>query len=124
MNIESHRLDAEHYTLKENEAHKINRAMQSDKRVITVGTTATRVLEHSFNNGMVEHGGGFTDLFIYPAYSFKIVNTLITNFHMPRSTPYLLTSAFGGTGLIKEAYRYAITHQFKFFSYGDAMMIL
>ncbi|HEO64514.1 MAG TPA: tRNA preQ1(34) S-adenosylmethionine ribosyltransferase-isomerase QueA, partial [Spirochaetes bacterium] len=111
-------MDAEHYTLKENETDKINRAIQSNKRVITVGTTATRVLEHSFNNEMVGHGEGYTGLFIYPGYSFKVVNTLVTNFHMPRSTPYLLTSAFGGTGLIKEAYHYAITHQFKFFSYG------
>ncbi|GMT50180.1 MAG: hypothetical protein IEMM0008_1719 [bacterium] len=117
-------MDAEHYTLTENEAHKINRAIQSNKRVITVGTTATRVLEHSFNNGMLEHGEGYTELFIYPTYSFKVVNTLITNFHMPRSTPYLLTSAFGGTGLIREAYQYAISKQFNFFSYGDSMMIL
>lgn len=108
----------------EQEAKKINKAIQENKRIITIGTTSTRVIEHCFNGNHIKSGHGKTDLFIYPEYHFKGVNCLITNFHMPKSTPFLLASAFGGKKLVKQAYEYAISKDFQFYSYGDAMLIL
>jgi len=92
--------------------------------VIAVGTTSTRVLESiSDDNGRIPAGAGFTKLFIYPGYRFKRVNALLTNFHLPKSSLYLLTSAFGGTELIRRAYAEAIRERYRFYSYGDCMFV-
>ncbi len=94
------------------------------KRVIAVGTTSTRVLESTADeNGRIKAASGFTKLFIYPGYRFKRVNALLTNFHLPRSSLYLLTSAFGGMELIREAYAEAVRERYRFYSYGDCMFI-
>ena len=94
------------------------------KRVISVGTTVTRVLEHLGQNGSVTAGQGRTDIFIYPPYSFRIVDALLTNFHLPKSTLLMLVRAFANRELILEAYEEAVRERYRFFSYGDCMLIL
>ncbi len=122
--VESHSLDEERYIIKESEANKINRAIESGNRVIAVGTTVTRTIEHSFKDGKVIAGEGKTNLYIYPGYNFRVVNAIISNLHIPKSTPLLLISAFAGKALINKAYDYAIKREFRFFSYGDSMLII
>ena len=126
--IEEHRMHEEYYELPKSTAGRINQTKQSKRDVYSVGTTSTRVLE-----GCAEGDGtrivlnanrGNTDLFVYPGYRFKIVDHLITNFHLPKSTLLLLVSAFAGREFIFEAYRQAIRERYRFFSYGDAMLIL
>jgi S-adenosylmethionine:tRNA ribosyltransferase-isomerase len=93
--------------------------------VVAVGTTATRALESAVGeDGLVRPGAGRTELFVYPGYQFQIVGGLLTNFHLPRSSLLMLVSAFAGRELVLEAYRYAVAEQFRFYSYGDAMLIL
>jgi S-adenosylmethionine:tRNA ribosyltransferase-isomerase len=104
-----------------NEAHKRNAS------IFSCGTTSLRTLETCADDIIetrLEDSSGFTDLFIYPGYKFRIVNKLITNFHLSKSTLLLLTSAFAGKKLLFDAYKYAIENRFRFFSYGDAMLIL
>jgi S-adenosylmethionine:tRNA ribosyltransferase-isomerase len=99
--------------------------LHNQKRVIAVGTTAMRVLESAARQpGKLSPGENSTNLFIYPGYQFKIVNAMVTNFHLPRTTLILLVSAFMGAEFQKQAYQYAIEQQFRFYSYGDAMLIL
>ena len=119
-----HHMDAESFEILESEAQKVNLALRSGKRIITVGTTATRVVENCQECGQMKSSRGKTDLFIYPGYQFNIVNSLISNFHMPKSTPLLLVSAFAGRDLIRNAYQHAIRNEYHFYSYGDSMMIL
>ncbi len=127
-NIEEHRMDEETYSISEGVAEKINDALINDRRVIAVGTTVTRALESS----AVQKGGGYivapgeetTDLFIYPPYRFKIIKALLTNFHLPLSTNYVLVSTFIGLELARRAYDYAIKNRFRFYSFGDAMLII
>ena len=119
-----HEMDEERFELLETETQKINQALCDGKRVITVGTTATRVLEHCEKERKLKAMSGKTGLFIYPGYEFRIVSGVVSNLHMPKSTPLLLVSAFGGVELIRKAYRHAIAKEYRFYSYGDSMMIL
>lgn len=124
-NIEAHRMHKEYYRLAPEPAEKINRVRQAGGRVICVGTTATRTIETlAQSDGTVQPGEGTTDLYIYPGYSFKAVDVLITNFHLPKSSLLLLVSAFAGHDLIRKAYEEAIRERYRFYSYGDAMLII
>jgi S-adenosylmethionine:tRNA ribosyltransferase-isomerase len=125
--IEQHQMHKENYELRENSAQQISAVKQSGKRICAVGTTACRVLESCANNQhdfAISAGKGATDIFIYPPYKFKAVDMLLTNFHLPKTTLLMLISAFAGKDLIMEAYRQAVKQEYRFFSYGDAMLIL
>ena len=124
MRIEDHHIDPEFYEISESACSIINERNPGGK-VVSVGTTTARVLETvSGEDGKLEAGSGWTDLFIYPGYRFKIVNSLITNFHPPRSTTFVLTCAFCGRELLLSAYQSAIEKRYRFFSFGDAMLIV
>ncbi|HEX37749.1 MAG TPA: tRNA preQ1(34) S-adenosylmethionine ribosyltransferase-isomerase QueA [Candidatus Cloacimonetes bacterium] len=123
-NIEEHNMHTEYCEIPEESAKKINHARQSGKKVVAVGTTSVRTLESFAKNGLLTSGEMYTNIFIYPGYRFKIVDSMITNFHLPRSTLLMLVSAFAGYDLIVEAYQRAIAEKFRFYSYGDAMLIL
>jgi S-adenosylmethionine:tRNA ribosyltransferase-isomerase len=124
-NIEGHRMHEEFYHLANDTAQRINQARRVGGRIISIGTTATRTIEtRAAADGTVQAGEGFTDLYIYPGYSFKAVDALITNFHLPRSSLLLLVSAFAGHELIRRAYAEAIRERYRFYSYGDAMLIV
>lgn len=124
-NVEDHKMDFEWFQISESVANTINQAKASGARIFACGTTVVRTLESSGSlEGIVAAGEGETDLFIKPGYKFKIVDRLITNFHLPGSTLLLLVSAFAGKDFVFGAYRQAIDHRFRFFSFGDAMMIL
>ena len=119
--IEDHAMEAEWFELTSESAALINRA----RRVIAVGTTATRVIESvADETGLMRPASGSTSLFIYPGYRFKRVNGLLTNFHLPKSSLFLLASAFAGTSLLRAAYRLAVENQYRFYSYGDCTLIL
>jgi S-adenosylmethionine:tRNA ribosyltransferase-isomerase len=122
--VESHRMDREDVEIPEETADAVNRARAEGRRVIAVGTTTTRALEWAAGPGRrVQAGRGAADLYIYPGYSFKTIDGLITNFHLPRSTLLLLVSAFCGRDLALAAYRHAVTARYRFYSYGDAMLV-
>lgn len=122
--IEEHHMHSEFYTLDEETAKKINRTKENGHRVIGVGTTSTRVLETlTDDNGIIHAGSGWTDIFIYPGYRFKMIDALITNFHLPQSTLIMLVSALAGRENVLNAYREAVEMQYRFFSFGDAMFI-
>lgn len=122
--ITEHKMHSEYYELSENEAKKINEAHKNGKRVISVGTTSTRTLETiGDNNGFVKAQSGWTDIFIYPGYKFRVVDSLITNFHLPESTLVMLVSTLAGKENIMQAYEAAVKNKYRFFSFGDAMMI-
>jgi S-adenosylmethionine:tRNA ribosyltransferase-isomerase len=105
-------------------ADLINRARESQKRVIAVGTTCVRTLEYALDeNEQISAGSGRCDLFIYPGYRYKVVDAMITNFHLPKSTLLMLVSAFAGRENILKAYQVAIRRKYRFYSYGDAMFI-
>ncbi|GAB6075903.1 tRNA preQ1(34) S-adenosylmethionine ribosyltransferase-isomerase QueA [Desulfurobacterium crinifex] len=124
-NVEEHQMDYETYHVPEDTAAEINRAKEEGRRVIAVGTTVTRTLESAAEkDGKVKPGEGSTNLFIYPGYRFKVIDALITNFHLPRSTLLMLVSAFAGRERILNAYREAVEKGYRFYSYGDAMFIL
>jgi len=122
--VEDHHMHSEFYTVDREAAEKINRAKQSGGRVIAVGTTSCRTLESvASEDGRMKEGSGWTDIFIYPGYPFKIVDALITNFHLPKSTLMMLVSALAGRDHIMAAYEEAVKEQYRFFSFGDAMLI-
>jgi S-adenosylmethionine:tRNA ribosyltransferase-isomerase len=123
--IEDHRMEAEWIEISEEIQRKIEQTRKKGKRVIAVGTTTTRALE-SFadQDGRVRAGRGFSSLFIYPPFRFRVVDALVTNFHLPKSTLIMLVSAFAGRELIMKAYQEAIERRYRFYSYGDAMLIL
>lgn len=122
--VEQHRMTREFYGLTAPEAAVIAGARAAGGRVVAVGTTATRTLETIGQRmGDVTASSGWSDLFIYPGYCFRVVNALVTNFHLPRSTLFLLVCAFAGRELMFEAYRTAIAEGYRFYSYGDAMLI-
>lgn len=122
--IRQHKMHAESYVISEKTAAHINHAKAGGGRIVAVGTTCVRTLEYATNeSGYVSPGSGECDLFIYPGYRFSIVDAMITNFHLPQSTLLMLVSAFAGRENILESYREAIQHQYRFFSYGDAMLI-
>src|SRR5262245_46360229 len=123
--VEDHRLEAERYEIGVAAADAIARARTEGRRVVAVGTTTTRTLEAvaSANNGAVVAGTGSTDLFIYPGFRFQVVTALLTNFHLPKSSLLMLVSAFAGRELVRIAYDAAIAARYRFYSYGDAMLI-
>jgi S-adenosylmethionine:tRNA ribosyltransferase-isomerase len=123
--IEDHHMHNEYREIPEQTSRAINRAKQEGRRVIAVGTTVVRALESSVDNsGNLRSASGFTDLFIYPGFQFKVVDVLITNFHLPRSTLMMLVSAFAGKELVLKAYKEAIDKRYRLLSYGDSMMIV
>lgn len=122
--IEQHRMSREFYRLTAADARMIQRARRAGGRVVAVGTTVTRTLETIGQEaGRLEAHTGWSELFIYPGYRFQVVENLVTNFHLPRSTLFLLVCAFAGRELMHEAYRVAIAERYRFYSYGDAMLI-
>jgi len=123
--IENHKMHSEFYIVSEEAANAINLAKAQGGRIITVGTTSTRTLETVCNDkGYVKSGSGWTDIFIYPGYKFKVVDGIITNFHLPESTLIMMISAFAGRENIMNAYNIAIKNKYRFFSFGDAMLIV
>jgi S-adenosylmethionine:tRNA ribosyltransferase-isomerase len=122
--IDGHRVAAEWALITEAAAQGINRTRSLGGRVIAVGTTSTRALEAAAANHLVTARSGFVDLTIVPGYEFRIVDALLTNFHLPRSSLLMLVSAFAGRDLILEAYRHAVKEGYRFYSYGDCMLIL
>lgn len=123
-NIEEHKMHSEYFRIDETACNKINAAKKAGKRVIAVGTTSLRVLETvADESGFIGPKEGYTDIFIYPGYRFKITDCLITNFHLPESTLIMLVCALAGKEKIMEAYKIAIEERYRFFSFGDAMFI-
>ena len=124
--IEEHDMHSEYYHLSSKEAEKINRVKSRNGRIIAVGTTSTRTLEAiaSENNGEIVPTSGWTSIFIYPPYQFKAIDAMITNFHLPKSTLIMLISALAGREFILDAYHEAIKQEYRFFSFGDAMLIV
>jgi S-adenosylmethionine:tRNA ribosyltransferase-isomerase len=123
--VEDHRLESEHYEILESAARQINLAMTARRRIIAVGTTTTRTLEAvaMAHEGRLAAGTGATDLFIYPGFEFRVVSGLMTNFHLPRSSLLMLVSAFAGRERVLAAYAAAVAERYRFYSYGDAMLI-
>lgn len=123
-NIEDHHMHSEYFEVTDEACNIINKAKTNGKRVIAVGTTSTRTLESiGDKDGFIEPKKGWTDIFIYPGYKFKVIDALITNFHLPESTLIMLVSAFAGKENIFNAYRIAVDKKYRFFSFGDAMFI-
>jgi S-adenosylmethionine:tRNA ribosyltransferase-isomerase len=123
-NILEHNMHSEYYSMSKESAETINKAKEKGNKIIAVGTTSTRVLETlADENGKVKSGSGWTDIFIYPGYKYKIVDSLITNFHLPKSTLLMLVSAFSSKEIIFNAYDIAIKEKYRFFSFGDAMLL-
>jgi len=123
-NVEDHRMLEETYGVGREAAQAIDRAKAEGRPIVAVGTTVVRTLESAWGQGGVAEGAGSTSLFITPGYKFKVVDRLLTNFHLPRSTLLMLVSAFAGTELIRRAYAEAVREQYRFFSYGDCMLII
>ena len=122
--VSDHIMHAEYYNIEGSQAEAINRAKQTGGRVISVGTTSCRTLESiADDTGYARAGSGWTDIFIFPGYRFKITDALITNFHLPESTLLMLVSALAGRENVMRAYREAISNNYRFFSFGDAMFI-
>ena len=122
--VENHHMHSEFYMIDETAAEKINRAKENGKRVICVGTTSCRTIESAADeNGGLKACSGWTDIFIYPGFQFKILDALITNFHLPESTLVMLVSALAGRDHVLAAYEEAVRERYRFFSFGDAMFI-
>lgn len=122
--IEKHKMHSEYFSITKEVVKRLNKAKKEKRRIIAVGTTSCRVLESAlkpYNHKVILHGK--TNLFIYPGYKFKFTDALITNFHLPKSTLLMLVSAFAGKNLIKKVYKEAIKKKYRFYSFGDAMMI-
>ncbi len=123
--VAKHHMHSEYYIIEEDQAEIINNTKKNGKRVICVGTTSCRTLESAADsNGIIKACSGNTDIFIYPGYKFKIMDALITNFHLPESTLIMLVSAFAGKENIMKAYNEAVKERYRFFSFGDAMIII
>ena len=123
-NVLDHHMHSEFYMVSQEAADKINRAKESGHRVIAVGTTSTRTLEAAADeNGRLHETSGWTEIFIYPGYQFKVIDALITNFHLPQSTLVMLVSALAGREHVLHAYEIAVKEKYRFFSFGDAMLI-
>jgi len=124
--VEEHRLEAERYEITDAAATAISRARAAGRRVIAVGTTTTRALEDAARKGgaRVRAGEGRAEIFIHPPFDFLVVSGLLTNFHLPKSSLLMLVSAFAGRDAVRTAYDAAIAERYRFYSYGDAMLIL
>jgi S-adenosylmethionine:tRNA ribosyltransferase-isomerase len=124
QHVEEHQIHTERFAIPPATAEAVNRTKAAGGRVIAVGTTSARTLEYSaLQSGRVSSGSGEADIYIYPGYRFKVVDALITNFHLPESTLLMLVSALAGREFVLEAYREAVSREFRFYSYGDAMFI-
>lgn len=124
-NILEHKMHSEYYSIEEECACRINQTKEQGGRIVCVGTTSCRTVESAADeDGMIRAGSGWTDIFIYPGYSFKVLDCLVTNFHLPESTLVMLVSALAGKEKILYAYNEAIQEKYRFFSFGDAMLIL
>ncbi|MCR4782599.1 MAG: tRNA preQ1(34) S-adenosylmethionine ribosyltransferase-isomerase QueA [Lachnospiraceae bacterium] len=124
-NVFEHEMHSEYYQVTEEAAEKINRAHDNGHRVITVGTTSTRTVETvADENGRMKAASGWTQIFIYPGYKWKVIDGLITNFHLPKSTLIMLVSALAGREHVLKAYEEAVKEKYRFFSFGDAMMLM
>ena len=124
QNIVDHIMHKEFYSVSANAAQIVNDAKKQGRRIIGVGTTSVRTLETAGRSGFVASGSGWTDIFIYPGFCFRVVDAMVTNFHLPESTLLMLTSAFAGRDHVMAAYCKAVEEQYRFFSFGDAMLIL
>ncbi len=123
-NVEEHHVEAESYEISEVAATSINTAKAAGKRIIAIGTTTTRALESAVGaTGLIEAGNKSTELFIHPGYQFRVINALITNFHLPKSSLLILVSALAGQELLLKVYRHAVQERYRFYSYGDCMFI-
>jgi S-adenosylmethionine:tRNA ribosyltransferase-isomerase len=122
-NVLDHKMHSENFHIHSEDAAKINKAKSENRKIISVGTTTLRALESGFSNGLVHAGQHSTDIFIKPGFQFNVVDQLITNLHLPKSTLLILVSAFAGKDLIDKAYLHAIDNNLRFFSYGDAMLL-
>jgi len=122
-NLAEHKMHTEWYTMPQETVDAVREARASGRDVVAVGTTSLRALESASQSGSLEAGSGDTNLFITPGYKFKTVTRLITNFHLPKSTLLMLVSAFAGFTEIRHAYQHAIANEYRFFSYGDAMLL-
>lgn len=123
--LTKHKMDSENFIVPVSAVDKVNNAIVNKKKVCAIGTTAMRALESSVSaNNTLKPNEGWTDKFIFPPYEFKICDALVTNFHLPESTLLMMASAFGGYDLVMKAYQVAIKEKYRFFSYGDAMLIL
>ena len=123
--VEAHTIDAERFSISETAADAINRAKRDKRRIVAVGTTTTRTLEAAgrAGRGIITPQSGWSDLFIYPGFRFGIVDALMTNFHLPESSLLMLACAFGGRDAVLAAYREAVAQKYRFYSYGDAMLL-
>lgn len=121
--IEDHEMHSEYYEISQETADRINKAKAEGRRIISVGTTSTRALESAAKDGRLQAGSGWTNIFIYPGYKWQIIDGLITNFHLPKSTLMMLVSALSTREHILAAYREAVAQRYRFFSFGDAMFI-
>lgn len=121
--IEDHEMHSEYYEISQETADRINKAKAEGRRIISVGTTSTRALESAAKDGRLQAGSGWTNIFIYPGYKWQIIDGLITNFHLPKSTLMMLVSALSTREHILAAYKEAVAQRYRFFSFGDAMFI-
>lgn len=121
--VEEHHMHSEEYFISEEVSNKLNDAVSKNKKIIAVGTTSIRVLESNFNDNKFSSGKYNTNIFIYPGYKFRVVDELITNFHLPKSSLIMLVSAFYNQESVMKAYNEAINHKYRFFSFGDSMYI-
>jgi S-adenosylmethionine:tRNA ribosyltransferase-isomerase len=123
--VEDHKLHSEPYSISATAANAINHALGESRRIIAIGTTTVRTLEHAVRggSGTILAGGAAADLFIYPGFEFKVVKAMLTNFHLPQSSLLMLVSAFGGKENIFRAYQHAVSERYRFYSYGDCMFI-
>lgn len=124
--VEDHHLHREHYSISTNAAQRINHALQAQRRIVAIGTTTVRTLEHAAGQsgtGVVTAGDGEADIFIYPGYRFRVVQALLTNFHLPQSTLLMLVCALGGKDAVLSAYTHGVQQKYRFYSYGDCMFV-
>jgi len=123
--LSKHKMDAEYFSVSEEASKIVNTAKKNKKKICAVGTTSMRTIESAVSaDYYLKEAEGWTNLFIYPPYDFNIANSMITNFHLPKTSLLIMVSAFGGYDLIREAYEEAVKEKYRFFSYGDAMLIL
>jgi S-adenosylmethionine:tRNA ribosyltransferase-isomerase len=123
--LSKHKMEAEYFRISQEAADTVNKSMMAEKKVCAVGTTSMRSIETAVSaDNMLKQVEGWTNKFIYPPYEFSIANSMVTNFHLPKSSLLIMVSAFGGIDLVMEAYNEAVKEKYRFFSYGDAMLIL
>ncbi len=123
--LSKHKMDAEYFRINEDTVNKVNKAMKEHRKICSVGTTSMRSIESAVSaTDNLKPVEGWTNKFVFPPYEFRIANSMVTNFHLPKSSLVIMTCAFGGSELIKEAYAEAIKEKYRFFTYGDAMLII